>query len=182
MSPNREPLRDVLKRMPAPQPRPGFADDVIARAVAAKAFGAGPQRRRNLLLRRETWFGAAVGAALAIVATVLLMSPSVPTIESGVTLALDEARTIDVVIDSERTLEDATIRIAANGSIELDGFDDSRQVQWQTRLDRGRNVLSLPIVARMAGAAELVATIEHDGRVRRVAVKMTVKPPRTKVA
>lgn len=177
MSPNREPLRNILKRMPAPQPRPGFADDVIAKAV-----GAGRTRPRNALLRWETWFGAVVGAALAVIVTVFLMRPTVPTIESGVTLALDESRTIDVVIDSERTLEDATIRIAATGSIELDGFDDSRQVQWQTRLDRGRNVLSLPIVARMAGAAELVATIEHDGRIRRVAVKMTVRPPRTKVA
>lgn len=177
MSPNREPLRDVLKRMPAPQPRPGFADEVIANAVGART-----ERRRNPLMRWETWFGAAVGAAVAVVMTVFLLRPTAPAVDGGVTLALDEARTIEVLIDSERTLEDATIRIAATGSIELDGFDDSRQVQWQTRLDRGRNVLSLPIVARMAGAAELVATIEHDGRVRRVAVKMTVKPPRTKVA
>ena len=177
MSPNRESLRDVLKRMPAPQPRPGFADDVIAKAVGARV-----ERRRHPLVRWETWFGAVVGAAVAVIVTVFLLRPTVPAVDSGVTLALDEARTIDVVIDSERTLEDATIRIAANGSIELDGFDDGRQVQWQTRLDRGRNVLSLPIVARMAGAAELVATIEHEGRIRRVAVKMTVKPPRTKVA
>jgi hypothetical protein len=169
--------------MPVPPPRPGFVDDVIAKAVTISAPRPAPKAvRRNAFARWETWMGAAMGAAVAVVVTVLLMRPVVPTFDTGVTLAIDESRTIDVLIDSERTLEDATIRVAAIGSVELDGFEDRRQVQWQTRLDRGRNVLSLPIVARSAGAAELVATIEHEGRTRRVAVKMKVKSPREKVA
>lgn len=178
MTENREPLRNALKRMPVPPLRPGFVDAALANAVT----DATPQRRRNVFARPETWIGAALGAAAAVLVTVFLMRPGMPTIDSGITLALNEARNIEVLIDSERTLEDATIRVAASGSVELDGLDDTRQVQWQTRLDRGRNVLSLPIVARSEGLAELVATIEHDGRTRRVAVKMRVKTPRQKVA
>jgi len=175
---NREPIRDALKRMPVPPPRTGFVDDVIANAVTE--FG--PRARPRLLTRWETWMGAAVGAAVAVLLTVFLVRPGAPSADSGITLALDEARTVDVLIDSERTLEDATIRVATTGSVELDGFDDRREVRWQTRLDRGRNVLSLPIVARATGEAELVATIEHEGRIRRVAVKMIVRSPRPKVA
>jgi hypothetical protein len=164
--------------MPVPPPRPGFVDDVLAKAVTHLT----QQPQRNVFARWETWMGAALGAAAAVLVTVFLMRPGVPTVESSVTLAIDESRNIDVLIDSERTLEDATIRVAASGSVELDGLEDKRQVQWQTRLDRGRNVLSLPIVARSAGAAQLVATIEHAGRTRRVAVKMTVRQTPRKVA
>ena len=81
-------------------------------------------------------------------------------------------------IDSERTLDGATIRVAASGSVELDGFDDKHTVQWQTRLERGRNVLSLPVVARSSGNAQLVAVIEHAGRTRKVAVHLLVRQPR----
>jgi hypothetical protein len=164
--------------MPVPPPRPGFVDDVLATAVTHSA----PRPQRGVFARWETWMGAALGAAAAVLVTVFLMRPGMPTIETGVMLAVDESRNIDVLIDSERTLEDATIRVAASGSVELDGLEDKRQVQWQTRLDRGRNVLSLPIVARSAGAAQLVAAIEHEGRTRRVAVKMTVRQSPRKVA
>ena len=180
MTSDREPLRNVLKRMPLPPPRRGFADEAIANAIARSPHS--QRMERNLFARWETWAGAAMGAVAAVLVTVMLLRPALPTVESGVTLAVDESTTIDVVIDSERTLDDATIRVAATGSIELNGFEDNRQAQWQTRLDRGRNVLSLPIVARSTGNAELVATIEHEGRTRRVAVKMKVRSPRVKVA
>lgn len=173
---DREPLHNVLKRLPVPLPRPGFVDAAIARAVAPR------KQDRSILVRWEMWFGVAVGVAASVLVTVFLLRPVVPADEGSVTLAIAEARNIDVVIDSERALDQATIRIATTGAIELNGFDNNRQVQWQTRLDRGRNVVSLPIVARSAGAAQLVATIEHQGRTRRVAVKMLVKPPRAKVA
>ena len=178
MTQNREPLRNVLKRMPVPPLRRGFVQDAIANAVTQSS----PRVRRNVFARWETWMGAALGAAAAILVTISLVQPGLPVEDSGITLALDESRTVDVLIDSERTLDDATIRIAATGSVELDGLEDKREVRWQTHLDRGRNVLSLPIVARSAGNAELVATIEHEGRVRRVAVKMIVRSPRPKVA
>ena len=177
MNENREPLRNALKRMPVPPLRRSFADEAIANAVTDA-----PRKHRSAFARWETWMGAACGAAAAVLVTVFLVRPDAPVTDSGITLALDEARTVDVLIDSERTLDDATIRIAATGSVELDGLDNKREVRWQTRLDRGRNVLSLPIVARSAGAAELVATIEHEGQIRRVAVKMIVRSPRPKVA
>lgn len=175
---DREPLRNALKRLPVPPPRPGFVESAIAKATRRPPAA----KRSSVFARWEMWFGVAVGVAASVLVTVFLLRPVAPADVGAVTLAVAESRNIDVVIDSERTLDQATIRIATTGAIELNGFDDNRQVQWQTRLDRGRNVLSLPIVARSTGAAQLVATIEHGGRVRRVAVKMLIKPPRAKVA
>ncbi|HEY0941026.1 MAG TPA: hypothetical protein VGE08_13070 [Steroidobacter sp.] len=164
-------LRRALQRIPAPEPRPGFVDRALAKATAQAA----PPRNRlaHLASRWETWIGAALGGAIATVITLVLVLPTQPK-PPGITLTLNETRDIDVLIDSERALDDATIRIVASGSVALDGFENEREIDWQTNLAQGSNMLSLPVVARSKGAGKLVAVIEHEGRTRRVTVDLTV--------
>jgi hypothetical protein len=139
-----------------------------------------PARLGRFLSRWETWAGAALGAATAAAMALILLRPFDSTHGSlpQLALTLHETRNVDVLIDSERELKGATIRIAATGSIALDGFDDEQHVDWQADLERGSNLLSLPVVARAAGKGELIAVIEHDGRTRRVAVELTVIDPK----
>lgn len=171
MDKDSEILRRALSRIPAPEPRPEFIDQALARATRQ----APPPRSRlaHLIGRWETWVGGALGGAIATALTLLLLQPMDPT-PPGITLALNEMRDIDVLIDSERALEDATIRIVASGSVALDGFDNEHEIDWQTHLARGNNMLSLPVVARSKGTGQLVAVIEHGGRTRRVTVHLTV--------
>jgi hypothetical protein len=175
-------LRQALRRMPTPEPRAGFVERALARAAAQQreAQASLPARLRRFLSRWETWAGAALGAAAAAAMTLILLRP-VDTTESPrpqLALTLHEIRNVDVLIDSERELKGATIRIAATGSIALDGFDDEQHIDWQADLERGSNLLSLPVVARSAGKGELVAVIEHEGRTQRVAIALTVIDPK----
>jgi hypothetical protein len=174
-------LREALRRMPTPEPRPDFVERALARAAAQQQ---GPQavalpgRLRRFATRWETWAGAALGGAVAV-ALMLVLVRTVDTTESRQPLALTlhEVRNVDVLIDSDRELKGATIRVAASGSIALDGFDDERQIDWQADLERGANLLSLPVVARAAGKGRLVAVIEHEGRTRQVAIDLSVVDP-----
>jgi hypothetical protein len=174
-------LREALRRMPTPEPRPGFVERALARAAAQEQ---GPQtialpgRLRRFATRWETWAGAALGGAVAA-ALMLVLLRTVDTTDSRQPLALTlhEARNVDVLIDSDRELKGATIRVAASGSIVLDGFDNERQIDWQADLERGANLLSLPVVARAAGKGRLVAVIEHEGRTRQVAIDLSVVDP-----
>ena len=175
-------LRQALRRMPTPEPRVGFVERALARATAQERATAAllPARLSRFLSRWETWAGAALGAAAAAAMTFILLRP-VATTESPrpqLALTLHETRNVDVLIDSERQLKGATIRIAATGSIALDGFDDEQHIDWQADLERGSNLLSLPVVARSAGKGELVAVIEHEGRTQRVAIELTVIDPK----
>ncbi len=165
-------LRRALQRLPAPEPRPEFIERAFA---AATRQAIQPRRSRlfHLISRWETWIGVGVGAAVAIV--LMLVVRPITTREPGLTLALNEMRDIDVLIDSERALDGATIRIVASGSVVLDGFENEHQIDWQTHLAQGSNMLSLPVVARSPGAGQLVAVIEHGGRTRRVTVNLTVR-------
>jgi len=174
-------LRRALRRMPTPEPRAGFVERALARAAAQQRETQAllPARLRHFLSRWETWAGAALGAAAAAAVAFFLVRPIDTAVNEQPQLALTihETRNVDVLIDSERELKGATIRIAASGSIALDGFDDAQHADWQTDLDRGSNLLSLPVVARTAGKGQLVAVIEHGGRTRRVAVELTVIDP-----
>ena len=175
-------LREALRRMPTPEPRPGFVERALARAAAqeqAPQAIALPGRLRRFATRWETWAGAALGGAVAA-ALMLVLLRTVDTTDSRQPLALTlhEARNVDVLIDSDRELKGATIRVAASGSIVLDGFDNERQIDWQADLERGANLLSLPVVARAAGKGRLVAVIEHEGRTRQVAIELSVVDPK----
>jgi hypothetical protein len=174
-------LRQALRRMPTPDPCPAFVERAFARAAAQQQTPqavAPPGRLRGFATRWETWAGAALGGAVAAVLMLVLLRP-IDTSDSRQPLALTlhEARNVDVLIDSDRELKGATIRVAASGSIVLDGFDDERQIDWQADLERGANLLSLPVVARAAGKGRLVAVIEHEGRTRQVAIDLSVVDP-----
>jgi len=175
-------LRQALRRMPTPEPRPGFVEHALARAAAQQRETrvSLPASLRGFLSRWETWAGAALGAAVATAMALILLRPIDTTQGSQPQLALTlhETRNVDVLIDSERELKGATIRIAATGSIALDGFDDEQHIDWQADLERGSNLLSLPVVARAKGKGELVAIIEHEGRTQRVAVGLMVIDPK----
>lgn len=174
-------LRQALRQMPTPETRAGFVERALARAAAQQRETPPsiPAHLRHFVSRWETWAGAALGAAAAAAVTFILLRPvdSAVSQPAQLALTLHETRNLDVLIDSGRELKGATIRIAATGSIALDGFDDERHVDWQADLGRGSNLLSLPVVARTAGKGRLVAVIEHDGRTRRVAIELTVIDP-----
>lgn len=171
-------LRRALQRLPAPEPRPGFVDRALRNASEAHA-AARPGPLRSLVSRWESWVGAAVGAALTAVIAVMVLRPAANVDDAAsarIALALHEARDVDVLIDSERDLEDATIRVAVTGGVALDGFDDEHLLQWRADLRRGSNLLSLPLVARSVGKAQLIAVVEHQGRTRQVTLQLTVRP------
>lgn len=178
-------LTEALRRLPVPEPTPDFAARVLSRAVAATE-GAGVETGRKAQegthawrLPRGVWrwwSGALVGAAAAVLVMVLRPVEPVP---AGVPLVVDESREIMVLIDSERVLEDAVISIHVTGNLTLTGYEFERDLRWRATLDRGSNVVAVPVTALSAGPGRIVAEIEHEGRVRRVAVDVVAEPATT---
>jgi hypothetical protein len=170
-------LRESLNAMPVPGPRPGFVDRVLRNATLERPAPQ-PGRVRSALRRPLTWWAAGVGAVAASIAWLLLMTlPTGAPEAPQVTLALHESREVSLVIDSERDLTDATIRLYVTGSVALTGYEEQHQIEWLTSLNQGANLLSLPVVARAPGEGLVVAEIEHNGKTRRVSVAMHVAAP-----
>jgi hypothetical protein len=169
-----EKLREGLRAMPVPEPRPGFEDRVLANATTR--VGSPRNGARTVLARPHgIWWAAAAGVLTAVLAWAILMWVKPGAIaEPSVSLALNESREVSLVIDSERDLEGATIRLFVSGSVALVGYEGQQQIEWPASLTQGANLLSLPVIARTPGDGRVVAEIEHDGRTRRVSVAMHV--------
>lgn len=162
--------------MPVPEPKPGFEDRVLANATAARVSARAGLR--DAFRRPATWWAVAAGALAATLACVAILWKQ-PDAASGasVVLALHESREVSLVIDSERALEGATIRLYVTGSVTLAGYEQQPRIEWTTSLTQGANLLSLPVFGRTAGSGSVVAEIEHEGRTRRMSVILQVIAP-----
>jgi hypothetical protein len=175
-----ETLRTALRAMPAPELRPGFADAVLAEAARQHAPRVAPRRRS--WPRLDLWVGAAIGAAATAALVALLLSapqqdPSRGTATPpGISVALHEVREIGVAIESDAAVAGATMTVLLEGGIDLVGFGERREVRWQTDLDAGTNMLSLPIIAHSLEEGRLTALVEHGVISQRIDVRVHVAP------
>ena len=159
--------------MAVPEPRPGFVDRVLAKASG----GNSPEVRgiRGAIRQPATWWSVGAGAlAASLVWMSLLFIQSAAVPESNLVLALNESRDVPLVIDAERNLDGATIRLSVSGSVGLAGYGEQDEIEWTTSLTQGANLLSLPVFARTPGDGLVVAEIEHEGRTRRLSVALHV--------
>ena len=165
-------LEALLKDYPAPEAADGFYDQALARATHE---GARRQRNRWLL----TGFGSAVAAGIALwfVGGFLLSAPDLPTAEAeipGVTMTLEEPRTINLVFASATALDSARLTVTLPDGVELAGFPGRREITWQTSLKEGKNLLPLELIAVSNSGGEVLARLEHNDRQRTFRLRVEV--------
>jgi hypothetical protein len=120
-----------------------------------------------------TGFGAAIAATIAVwvVGGILLGTPGLPDAAGGaaipgITIALEEPRTVNLVFGSATSLDAAVLTVSLPDGIELEGFPGQREITWETSLNEGKNLLPLRLIATGMTGGELLARLEHDDRGR----------------
>ena len=165
-------ILELLKDYPMPAADAGFFDQALVRATHE-----GSRRQRNRWML--TGFGAAIAATVAawMIGGMLLTNPLLPAADSvipGVTMALEEPHTVNLVFASATPLDSATLTVTLPDGIELDGFPGQREITWQTSLNEGKNLLPLTLVALTPTGGELLARLEHDDRDRTFRLRVDV--------
>jgi hypothetical protein len=92
----------------------------------------------------------------------------------GVSIALEQPRTVNLVFASATSLDTATLTVSLPDGIELDGFPGQREISWETSLNKGKNLLPLTLVALSPAGGELLARLEHDDRDRTFRLRVDV--------
>lgn len=166
-------LRSLLHAMPIAGPSEGFFD----RAMENARKHAEQQKRRRWTLLS----GGALAASFTLVFAVGLMLPNgqqrasfVPSSQDtgsqqavkmpGINIALGEVRNVSLSIDSAVALNDVVFSIDLPSGVELAGFPKQTTVRWQGKLEQGKNLLELPIVANQLGGGVIKASVEHGGK------------------
>jgi hypothetical protein len=160
-----EAVKGALAAMPVEGPRPGFFEQALA-AAANQPVASRPKRML------QAWRVSAIAAGLAAAAIVVLLTTNTDQVEreapaagmAQVALAVEEARTINLVFASAEALEGVSLTVELPPGVELQRYPGRERVQWSTRLQPGKNVLPLELVAHGGTGGELVATMRRDGK------------------
>lgn len=162
----------LLKDYPVPEATAAFYDQALARATHE---GSRRQRKRWIL----TGFGSAVAAGLALwfVGGFFFAAPDTPDAAAdipGITMTLEEPRTVNLVFASTAALDSALLTLTLPDGIELAGFPGQREVAWQTSLNEGKNLLPLKLIAVSPAGGEVLARLEHRDRGRTFRLRIEV--------
>jgi hypothetical protein len=165
-------LQSLLQDYPAPEPAAGFYEQALARATHE-----GSRRQRNRWLM--TGFGSAIAAGIALwfVGGFFFATPEATLPEStipGITMTLEEPRTVNFVFASATALESAVLTVSLPDGVELAGFPGQREISWETSLNEGKNLLPLKLIAVSPLGGEVLARIEHDNRDRTFRLRIDV--------
>jgi hypothetical protein len=167
-------ILELLKDYPMPEASAGFFEQALVRATHE-----GSRRERNRWLM--TGFGSAVAAGLVLwmIGGFLLATPDLPVPANdaaipGITMTLEEPRTVNLVFASAEALNAATLTVTLPEGIEMSGFPGQREITWQTSLNAGKNLLPLKLIATSPLGGEVYATLKHDDRGRTFRLRVDV--------
>ncbi len=105
-------------------------------------------------------------------------SPVLASLNNGsandISIRLGEVRTVSLAINSAVALQDVVFTIDLPSGIELNGFPKQHTLSWRGQLNKGENLLELPIVARLDTGGVIKARIEHGGKQSEFRLNMEV--------
>ncbi len=147
-------IRDALTKLKAPAMRPAFAEQAFNKARRQKAAVAKTKRFRG------SGLALAASLALAGIVGVFMHQPGSTVPEPvAINLSLQQAKDVSLVFNAREDLDEVTISIELSDNLALDGYGGKKTVSWNTTLQKGKNVLSLPIIATQSGNGTLIARL-----------------------
>lgn len=157
-------LRRELEELPVLPPSPGFAARALRNArVSQKAS------------RSHRMVSAALAATLMIGIVIGHFGTQAPSKLAEVELQVNEPRNLSLAFNSPRDLEGATFVMALPPGVELVNFPGQREIIWQADLKAGRNLLTLPLLAKNNRGGEIVAEIRHGNETKRFVLQVGVQ-------
>lgn len=154
-------ISDVLSDLPVPEPSADFEQRVFDEV----------RRRNELNEERRFHFPFAAGFATAAVASLVIWFTSTllvtqPVVEEPqiISVAMNQTQTVRLMFNAQRDFNEVSLSIGLPENMELDGYPGHRELNWKTSLQRGENVLALPILAIEQGQGVLVARLNYGDK------------------
>jgi hypothetical protein len=174
----RRAIRRGLVELPVQEPSEGFFDRVFD-DVDDQATPETNRRRTDQPATWPTRRRLAIAAVFAVVcATAFVVQQPFSGAPSSdipeVTIAMHEVTPVSLVFSADDELQDARLSLQLPDGVELAGYSGRSALSWKTDLERGKNVLRLPLVGHIASAAEIVATLEHTQGTKTFRLKVKV--------
>lgn len=113
-------------------------------------------------------FITAMAASLAIWFAVSLFQPdSISQDTNSVNLTLHTPRDIMLKFDAPEKLDLVTLSIELPDHVELSGYPGRKTISWETKLNKGNNILTLPVKALVNGQGEMITFLKYGNKSKR---------------
>jgi hypothetical protein len=157
---------ELLKDVPVPPASADFASRALARASDAGKTSPG---------RRLPYFASGIAASFLVVFMLLslMINPARPT--APVVLIGDQLQTVKVAIESAQAVDSIRMTIDVSDNLEISGYQSQKVISWNTRLEKGTNIIALPITAIARGEGEINARVGLQDREKVFTIKTRYK-------
>ena len=163
-------LTRSLEEMPVPELPADFAARMVRHAVSRRRAGS----------RRKFFMGLSAAAALIITIGVSIMIKDIDPADTVATVAIPVGggETVRIRIDAVEPRKNATLAIALAGDVELEGFPDRHQIQWQADLSKGGNLLTIPLMLKDRDGGAVNVRYNYNGTEKAVRIRVRAKESR----
>lgn len=180
-------LVNGLNTLPEPEP---LTEESTVRLIARARIG---HRQRHGGSFFQTWTLAA-SLIVAFIGGGLFWShmhsrelqvpaASLPETVAPVKLVPNRIQTVRLVLEAKRNIPGVTFTIDLPDGVEIAGYPGQQRLSWEGHLDKGRNGLALPLIARPPGPGAnfsgensvLIAQIEYDNNQQALEVPLNLQ-------
>jgi len=171
-----EVLRSKLREMTVLPARENFAGEAIAAAVGRNTSVV--QARPGIMHRFGAGFVGAMVAGLVLwgLATTFLPLQS-PAPKASFDIALYQPKTISLAFNAPSDISNVTVSIELPNQFEVVGHAGRRMLSWKTDLKKGRNILTLPVVAKGEGTGVMIARLSRNKQTKTIQVLLATRKP-----
>lgn len=161
-------LQHALHNLPIRQ-----ADDNFEQRVLDKVHKHYQPKSSNRFL---AGFATSMAASLALWFGVSVYQPEIKEQQAAtIDIALQKSRTVNLKFNAPENLDQVTLSIELPDHVELSSYPGQRSLSWKTKLNKGSNVLSLPVIAIGSGEGELVARIQYGNKSKHFSIILNSK-------
>ncbi len=160
----------TLRTLPVPPPSKDFVN---------RSFATVRARHQNQRVKQAMpYWGGAVAACLAL--WIMVAAPFNPITPAGqpahqaINIRINEHRLVQVVVNAPRDMLQADVVIELPPEVEMAGFPGRSEIRWNTNLRKGKNLLSLPLIAKSEGMAKLITHINHENKSKMLSLVMNI--------
>lgn len=167
----------IIRSLPIPEVPEGLAARVIDGAVAAAEHRADVPAHQAYPQRRLV-AGFAMAAMLSALVVWLGFIDTGTQVEDPLMFMVDnDVRNVTVAIDAGEGLDDVSMHVEISDNLEVQGFGSRRSISWNTRLEPGVNVISLPVIGIAQGDGVITTRIQSKGKQKVMHIKTRYKQP-----
>ncbi len=153
----RRTMLQELKGISVPEPKAGFENRVFSEVRK--------QHREEHRNRFAAGFVTAMAASVLLwFVSMIYLPQNINTQTEVISLALNDVQTVSLAFDAVNDIESVTLSIGLPQNVEIEGYPGKKSLAWTTRLQKGQNILALPVMAVDSGQGELIAQLSYGDK------------------